>query len=562
MGNDQENILKLEEELGFELYRCEGTKSNDARHDLMSYTVTPTNAIIAVCLREAGIASFPTSILNLKNLRVLDLYDNDIAFLPSDIGQLANLEILILFQNRLTTLPSDIGKLKRLWLLDLGSNKIHELPNEIGQLQQLQRLYLRYNELTSLPSELHNLKKLITVDLEGNSIPKTQRLRYGNLGLVFSRKLGRSGEPETMTEMLVEDPLSILKQDIESWNKWRASNPAINPKLIGVDLSHIHLGGANLSKVDFSGPQHQIAALQHANLDSADLSNAVLVNADLSYTNLAGADLSHANLSYANLSYANLTDANLYNADLSEADLDSAHLIGADLTHATLKHASLKRCALVDTKLNYSNLTDCHIYGISAWNVSLEGAKQTDLVISSYDDALITVDNLEVAQFIYLLMKNEKIRDILTTLSTKTVLILGRFTKERKATLDAIREELRKRNYVPILFDFEKPKSRDLTETLGTLAHMARFILADLTDAKSIPQELATIVPFLPSVPVQPLILRAQHEYAMFEHWSRYPWVLPIHEYESQEKLVAELISNVIQHAEVKASELHEDNKP
>ena len=72
--------------------------------------------------------------------------------------------------------------------------------------------------------------------------------------------------------------------------------------------------------------------------------------------------------------------------------------------------------------------------------------------------------------------------------------------------LDAIRAELRKRDYLPILFDFEKPLSRDLTEAVSTLAHMAQFIIADLTDARSIPAELTEVVKDLPSVPVQPLI--------------------------------------------------------
>jgi hypothetical protein len=54
------------------------------------------------------------------------------------------------------------------------------------------------------------------------------------------------------------------------------------------------------------------------------------------------------------------------------------------------------------------------------------------------------------------------------------VLIVGRFTAERKAVLDALREELRKRKYLPILFDFEKARSRNTDETITLIARMAR----------------------------------------------------------------------------------------
>jgi len=136
------------------------------------------------------------------------------------------------------------------------------------------------------------------------------------------------------------------------------------------------------------------------------------------------------------------------------------------------------------------------------------------------------------------------------------VLILGRFTPERKAILDAIRDELRHRDYLPVLFDFEKPANRDLTETISTLAHMARFIIADITDAKSIPQELQRIVPDLPSVPVQPLLHTSATEYAMFEHFNRYPWVLEEFKYDDVNDVLNSLKTKVIDPAEAKAEEL------
>jgi hypothetical protein len=50
---------------------------------------------------------------------------------------------------------------------------------------------------------------------------------------------------------------------------------------------------------------------------------------------------------------------------------------------------------------------------------------------------------LRLAQFLYLLLNNEKIRQIIDTVTSRIVLILGRFTEVRKATLDGIRDELR-----------------------------------------------------------------------------------------------------------------------
>jgi hypothetical protein len=132
----------------------------------------------------------------------------------------------------------------------------------------------------------------------------------------------------------------------------------------------------------------------------------------------------------------------------------------------------------------------------------------------------------------------------------------GRFTDERKAVLDGLRDELRNRNYLPILFDFDKPTSRNTVETITLLARMARFVIADISDAKSVLQELQAIVPDLPSVPIQPVIIRSQDEPGMFDFYRHFPWFLPVHRYDTPAQLLSELSNRVIEPSEAKVLEL------
>src|SRR5260370_15880394 len=233
------------------------------------------------------------------------------------------------------------------------------------------------------------------------------------------------------------------------------------------------------------------------------------------------------------LDSADFTEACLFRAQLVQAELNESNFTRANLTEANLIAALLIR-----TNFTEAILTNCRIYGISAWKVELRGAIQSNLVITPDDEPTITVDNLEVGQFIYLLLNNPKIRDVIDTIAKKAVLILGRFTSERKAIFHALPEALPIPGTLPILFDFDNPATRAITEMVSTLAHLSRFVIDDITDAKSIPQELMIIVPNLPSVPVQPLILESQYEYGMFEHFKRYPWVLPLYVYSDEMSLL------------------------
>jgi len=166
------------------------------------------------------------------------------------------------------------------------------------------------------------------------------------------------------------------------------------------------------------------------------------------------------------------------------------------------------------------------------------------------------VDNLEVAQFIYLLLNNQKIRDVINTLAEKAVLILGRFTPERKAVLDAIQEALRQHGYLPIVFDFDRPTDRDFTETIMTLAGMCLFIIADITNPKSSPLELQATVPNY-MVPFVPIIQEEEEPFAMFKDLrGKFDWVLDLLTYDSTRHLISGLEEAVIKPALKKHDEL------
>jgi uncharacterized protein YjbI with pentapeptide repeats len=317
--------------------------------------------------------------------------------------------------------------------------------------------------------------QLLTTRASGNS-GKGEALAYLNREdglLCFEVLRGRlawlHGDDEVSCLIFLKGRTPLTGIDLSPPDKGTPDDPLDDPPgayLQGADLTGAYLENANLTgaylenanitdaslrganPVDLSGADMSRANLTRANLIRADLSFAVLFWADLSGANLHraklfAAGLSEANLTRANLFGADLFGANLIRADLSGAGLPMALLGEADFSRADLTAANLTSAHLVGTNFTGANLTGCHVYGISAWNLKLDGAEQKNLIITPRGEPEITVDNLEVAQFIYLLLTSEKIRDVIDTIGKKGVLLLGRFTGGRLAILERLREELR-----------------------------------------------------------------------------------------------------------------------
>lgn len=211
-------------------------------------------------------------------------------------------------------------------------------------------------------------------------------------------------------------------------------------------------------------------------------------------------------------------------------------LVGADLTGAQL--------------LGAADLTGTRVYGVNCWDVDISNDTiQRDLIVTSPKEPSIRVDDIRVAQFIHLILTNENLRSVLDSVTKRGVLILGRFGGGGLEVLHAVGEGLRKSGYLPMIFEFARVEDRTYTETVLTLAGLARFVVVDLS-GPSVPHELYGTAPHL-KIPFVPILQKGRHPYSMFADLLENQWVLrPIPEFESLDDLLLALQDNVITPAE------------
>jgi uncharacterized protein YjbI with pentapeptide repeats len=378
--------------------------------------------------------------------------------------------------------------------------------------------------------------------------------------------------------MANDEHVEMLKNGASTWNAWRKENLVIRcpnltaAKLSGADFNGADLSGADLSRANLHGANLSWADLLEASLVTANLGEADLRDARLFGADLRGADLSEANLRDAILYQANLHEASLRGADLGgagllrahlkDANLSGANLSGASLTEANLSEANLsgvdlRGALLLNSDFTNADLTGCNIHGVSAWGLKLDGAKQQNLVITRKDEPEITVDDIEVAQFVYLLLNNKKIRNVIDTIGKKGVLLLGRFTEGRLVVLERLRDKLRSLGFVPMVFNFDKPETKDFTETVRLLCGLSKFVIVDITNPRSAPLELQATVPDY-MVPFVPILQDEEEPFAMFvDLQNKYDWVLkPVISYSNVDRLIEVLEDEIAGPAEAKFDEL------
>ncbi|GMF50130.1 unnamed protein product [Phytophthora fragariaefolia] len=163
-----------------------------------------------LALPSSKLKKLPEEILELSNLRTLDLAANRLSELPPQLNALKSLKTLKVPNNALVELP-DLSGLDALTTLVLDGNVLEDIPNALPpnltklslkgnrlravprsvlQLTQLQELDLGDNCLEALPSNLGELQELQELNVDGNKLTELPAAlaRCGKLKVLSARR--------------------------------------------------------------------------------------------------------------------------------------------------------------------------------------------------------------------------------------------------------------------------------------------------------------------------------------------------------------------------------------
>lgn len=324
------------------------------------------------------------------------------------------------------------------------------------------------------------------------------------------------------------------------WNHWRRVNEHVKPDLRGANLAELEL--------------------RDVRLDHCDLRRANLSGGSVRLSRLDGSDLRDSVLRHVDANYSSFTDA-----DLRNALCESSQFTGADFRGCDLRGAKLLGCSLNQIRVGGTKLKGALVWGSSVWNVKRDrdrptqeqglriGWENLDPIEVLTEPAWrppgveFEADRLEVAHFLALVRDApSELSHIIDAASRHLVLILGRFRGPQSRVLDRLRKALPEHGLAPVVFDFDPPEGRDLSETVSLLAGLAHFVIADLSRPSSTPLESQLIVPNV-AVPFVPIIRASERPFSMFAGLERkYPWVLSPVRYRSPDALVRNLENEII----------------
>jgi len=298
--------------------------------------------------------------------------------------------------------------------------------------------------------------------------------------------------------------------------------------------------GASAKGCNFSGSSLPKSVWNDCSIDSCN------------FQGLTASNVSAQSARFLNCDFRNsiLDGLNADGSAFTNSSFSQCKLIASTFTNSKLYSCKLDYALLCKANFDGATLDGCSVFGISIWGSDFSKSDQKNFIVNLPGGNLIVTNSIEYSYFLYQCIENSNFKKYFESTSEKLVLILGRFTPKRMVYIDAIRNSLSKKGLIPVLFDFDKPETQDLSEVVLSLALISRFTVVDLSDPKCAPHEIATIAPHVNS-PIAAVIEKGQRPYAMYsDMMRRYSWVLEPEVYQSHSEIESVILNSLLPNCE------------
>eukprot|EP01095_Lingulamoeba_sp_RSL-Kostka_P015280 TRINITY_DN697_c0_g3_i2.p1 TRINITY_DN697_c0_g3~~TRINITY_DN697_c0_g3_i2.p1 ORF type:complete len:220 (+),score=29.70 TRINITY_DN697_c0_g3_i2:146-805(+) len=173
-----------------------------------------------------SLGSINPSIVAMKNLTKIILYQNKITEFPIELCTMTQLNTLNLGYNKIPSLPEEIGNLTNLVYLSVSNNKLTSLPESFGDLIELKKCFLYENDFSSglidSFSKLTNLNDLQLYKCKLNDITQLSNLTSVKLLLIQDNNI--TIIPETISALTSLTGINIKNNPISDYSPLDALN--------------------------------------------------------------------------------------------------------------------------------------------------------------------------------------------------------------------------------------------------------------------------------------------------------------------------------------------------
>ena len=227
---------------------------------------------------------------------------------------------------------------------------------------------------------------------------------------------------------------------------------------------------AKFDEFDLVGAKFQHANLQKATFFRSDSSSIKLTNCFAADTKWNNSVLDDAVFDNCDLHHSNFSNTQLKRAVFKNCILTNAYFRNSVLTETTFINCDLRHSNLSEINLNKSNFDNVKLYGTSLWDLKYDTiyAKNIDLSKNGKGEIMT-------------ILEDDKLVEVINTLKSNTVVILGADSKDDSLSLlEKIGKKARSFGFTPIIVkNLREIDGESFTKKAIMYSLIAKFVIIE-----------------------------------------------------------------------------------